>query len=180
MPKTLFDKIWDAHEVADGLIYIDLHLVHEVTSPQAFEGLRLEGRTVRRPDRTVATADHNVPTDGTAVARMIADELSRKQVETLEANCEEFGIPIYSLGSEQPGDRPRDRPGARRDPARDDDRLRRLAHLHARRLRRARLRHRHLRGRARARDAVPRPAPPEDDADPLLRRARAGRRRPRT
>ena len=103
MPKTLIDKIWDAHEVGDGLIYIDLHLVHEVTSPQAFEGLRLEGRTVRRPDRTVATADHNVPTDGTEVARMIADELSRKQVETLEANCEEFGIPIYSIGSDRQG-----------------------------------------------------------------------------
>ena len=63
MPKTLFDKIWDAHEVRDGLIYIDLHLVHEVTSPQAFDGLRLAGRTVRRPDRTLATADHNVPTE---------------------------------------------------------------------------------------------------------------------
>ena len=61
MPKTLFDKIWDAHEVAPGLIYIDLHLVHEVTSPQAFDGLRLAGRKVRRPDRTLATADHNVP-----------------------------------------------------------------------------------------------------------------------
>ena len=65
MPATLFDKIWDAHAVADGLIYIDLHLVHEVTSPQAFEGLRIADRQVRRPDRTVATADHNVPTDGT-------------------------------------------------------------------------------------------------------------------
>jgi len=103
MPKTLFDKIWEAHEVADGLIYIDLHLVHEVTSPQAFDGLRLAGRQVRRPDRTVATADHNVPTDGTPVARMIADELSRKQVETLERNCEEFGIPVYSLGSDRQG-----------------------------------------------------------------------------
>ena len=83
--RSLFDKIWDSHEVGDGLIYIDLHLVHEVTSPQAFEGLRLAGRKVRRPDRTIATADHNVPTDGTAVARLIADELSRKQVETLRA-----------------------------------------------------------------------------------------------
>src|SRR2546423_884784 len=103
MPKTMFDKLWDEHEVADGLIYVDLHLVHEVTSPQAFDGLRLEGRTVRRPDRTVATADHNVPTDGTAAARLIADELSRIQVETLERNCDEFGIPIYSLGSDRQG-----------------------------------------------------------------------------
>jgi 3-isopropylmalate/(R)-2-methylmalate dehydratase large subunit len=103
MPKTMFDKIWDAHEVADGLIYIDLHLVHEVTSPQAFDGLRLEGRPVRRPDKTVATADHNVPTDGTPAARMIADELSRIQVETLERNCAEFGIPVYSLGSDRQG-----------------------------------------------------------------------------
>ena len=103
MPKSLFEKIWESHEVGDGLIYIDLHLVHEVTSPQAFEGLRLEGRTVRRPDKTLATADHNVPTDGTAAARLIADELSRVQVETLERNCEEFGVPVYSLGSERQG-----------------------------------------------------------------------------
>jgi 3-isopropylmalate/(R)-2-methylmalate dehydratase large subunit len=103
MPKTLFEKIWEAHGVSDGLIYVDLHLVHEVTSPQAFEGLRLADRGVRRPDKTIATADHNVPTDGTATARLIADELSRKQVEVLEQNCEEFGIPIYSLGSDRQG-----------------------------------------------------------------------------
>jgi len=111
MPKTMFDKIWDAHVVprehagADepDLLYVDLHLVHEVTSPQAFDGLRVERRTVRRPDKTVATADHNVPTDGTRAARMIADELSRIQVETLERNCAEFEIPIYSLGSERQG-----------------------------------------------------------------------------
>jgi 3-isopropylmalate/(R)-2-methylmalate dehydratase large subunit len=103
MPQTLFDKIWDAHEVADNLLYIDLHLVHEVTSPQAFDGLRLANRPVRRPDRTLATADHNVPTDGTPVAARIRDELSRVQVETLERNCEEFGIPLYSLGSAHQG-----------------------------------------------------------------------------
>src|SRR6059036_3366738 len=103
MPKTLFDHIWDAHEVGPGLLYIDLHLVHEVTSPQAFDGLRLAGRSVRRPDRTLATADHNVPTDGTPVAARIRDELSRVQVETLERNCEEFGIPLYSLGSDRQG-----------------------------------------------------------------------------
>jgi 3-isopropylmalate/(R)-2-methylmalate dehydratase large subunit len=77
--------------------------VHEVTSPQAFDGLRLEGRPVRRPDRTLATADHNVPTDGTATAIHIRDQLSRVQVEALESNCEEFGIPIYSLGSDRQG-----------------------------------------------------------------------------
>src|SRR5881398_3290340 len=103
MPETLFDKVWATHEVAPGLIYVDLHLVHEVTSPQAFDGLRMAGRPVRRPDRTLATADHNVPTDGTPAARLIADELSRVQVETLERNCAEFGIPIYSLGSERQG-----------------------------------------------------------------------------
>jgi 3-isopropylmalate/(R)-2-methylmalate dehydratase large subunit len=103
MSQTLFDKIWAAHEVADNLIYIDLHLVHEVTSPQAFDGLRLAGRPVRRPDRTLATADHNVPTDGTPVAARIRDQLSRVQVETLERNCAEFGIPVYSLGSDRQG-----------------------------------------------------------------------------
>jgi 3-isopropylmalate/(R)-2-methylmalate dehydratase large subunit len=103
MPKTLFDKIWEAHEVAPGLLYIDLHLVHEVTSPQAFDGLRMAGRKVRRPDRTLATADHNVPTDGSTVAAQIADQLSRVQVETLERNCEEFGIPLYSIGSARQG-----------------------------------------------------------------------------
>ena len=103
MAQTMFDKIWEAHAVGDGLIYIDLHLVHEVTSPQAFEGLRMTGRSVRRPDKTIATADHNVPTDGTTVARLIADQLSREQVEALEANCAEFGVPIHSIGSEHQG-----------------------------------------------------------------------------
>jgi 3-isopropylmalate/(R)-2-methylmalate dehydratase large subunit len=103
MPSTLFDKIWAAHEVAPGLLYIDLQLVHEVTSAQAFDGLRLTGRRVRRPDRTLATAEHNTPTDGTPVARLIKDALSRAQVETLERNCAEFGVPVYSLGSERQG-----------------------------------------------------------------------------
>src|SRR5688572_14845499 len=103
MPKSLFEKVWEQHEVADGLIYIDLHLVHEVTSPQAFDGLRLAGREVRRPDRTLATADHNVPTDGTPTARLIADALSRRQVEKLESNCSEFGVPVYSIGSDRQG-----------------------------------------------------------------------------
>jgi 3-isopropylmalate/(R)-2-methylmalate dehydratase large subunit len=101
--KSVFDKIWEAHEVAEGILYIDLHLVHEVTSPQAFESLRLEGRRIRRPDRTLATADHNVPTDGSTAAEQIRDQLSRVQVETLERNCAEFGVPIYSLGSRRQG-----------------------------------------------------------------------------
>ncbi len=103
MPQTMFDKIWETHEVAHGLIYIDLHLVHEVTSPQAFDGLRMSGRRVRRPDRTLATADHNTPTDGTPTAARIKDALSRVQVEALERNCAEFGVPVYSLGSERQG-----------------------------------------------------------------------------
>jgi 3-isopropylmalate/(R)-2-methylmalate dehydratase large subunit len=102
-PRSLFDRIWEAHEVAESLLYIDLHLVHEVTSPQAFESLRLAGRPVRRPDRTLATADHNVPTDGSTAAAQIRDQLSRVQVETLERNCREFGVPAYSIGSAQQG-----------------------------------------------------------------------------
>jgi len=102
-PRSLFDKIWEAHEVADALLYIDLHLVHEVTSAQAFEALRLAGRPVRRPDRTIATADHNVPTDGSTAAQQIRDQLSRVQVQTLERNAREFGIPVYSLGSRRQG-----------------------------------------------------------------------------
>src|SRR5215208_7499568 len=97
--RSLFDKIWDAHEVAESLLYVDLHLVHEVTSPQAFESLRLAGRQLRRPDRTLATADHNVPTDGATTLPMVSDPLSRIQIEALETNCREFGIPVYSIGS---------------------------------------------------------------------------------
>src|SRR5271154_3055006 len=104
MPQTMFEKIWNAHELDDsGLLYIDLHLVHEVTSPQAFDALRMAGRGVRRADRTLATADHNTPTDGTATAALIRDQLSRVQVQTLERNCAEFGIPVYSLGSDRQG-----------------------------------------------------------------------------
>src|SRR3982750_4243732 len=101
-PRTLAEKVWDAHVVraAAGepdLLYIDLHLVHEVTSPQAFDGLRLNGRTVRRPDLTVATEDHNVPTAD--IHLPIADPVSRKQVERLRANCAEFGITEYPMGT---------------------------------------------------------------------------------
>jgi 3-isopropylmalate/(R)-2-methylmalate dehydratase large subunit len=99
----MFEKIWQQHEVSEGLIYIDLHLVHEVTSPQAFDGLRMADRKVRRPDRTMATADHNIPTDGATTLAQIKDALSRKQIEVLENNCAEFGVPVHSIGSEHQG-----------------------------------------------------------------------------
>ena len=106
MGRTLSEKVWDAHVVrrAEGepdLLYIDLHLVHEVTSPQAFDGLRLAGRKVRRPDLTIATEDHNVPTYD--VDKPIADPVSRTQVETLRRNAEEFGIRIHTLGDKDQG-----------------------------------------------------------------------------
>jgi 3-isopropylmalate/(R)-2-methylmalate dehydratase large subunit len=105
-PKTLFEKIWDAHIVRaeagkPSLLYIDLHLVHEVTSPQAFDGLRLAKRQVRRPERTVATMDHNVPT--TSRLLPITDEISLKQMNALASNCKEFGITLYDLHSDKQG-----------------------------------------------------------------------------
>ncbi|MFZ5871150.1 MAG: 3-isopropylmalate dehydratase large subunit [Actinomycetota bacterium] len=107
MGRTLAEKVWDAHVVRRGaagepdLLYIDLHLVHEVTSPQAFDGLRLSGRRVRRPDLTIATEDHNVPTIG--IDAPIADVTSRTQVETLRRNCEEFGVRLHALGDAEQG-----------------------------------------------------------------------------
>ena len=106
-PRTLAEKVWDDHLVVKGedgspdLIYIDLHLVHEVTSPQAFDGLRLAGRPVRRPDLTIATEDHNTPT--LLIDRPIADPVSRVQIETLRANAKEFGIRLHSLGDIEQG-----------------------------------------------------------------------------
>ncbi|MGE5226079.1 MAG: 3-isopropylmalate dehydratase large subunit [Planctomycetaceae bacterium] len=100
MPRTLAEKVWERHVVrrAEGepdLLYVDLHLVHEVTSPQAFDGLRMHGRTVRRPDLTVATMDHNVPT----IEGPVTDEVSKRQMEALAANVEEFGITVYPWGA---------------------------------------------------------------------------------
>src|SRR5512135_979197 len=104
MAETLFQKVWKRHEVAATdeatLLYIDRHLIHEVTSPQAFEGLRLAGRTVRRPDLTFATLDHNVPTE---YQFDIRDPLSRRQIEALRANCREFGVTLYDIGSGHQG-----------------------------------------------------------------------------
>jgi 3-isopropylmalate/(R)-2-methylmalate dehydratase large subunit len=110
-PRTMAEKIWDDHVVVPGtgegtarepdLIYVDLHLVHEVTSPQAFDGLRLAGRPVHRPELTLATEDHNVPTID--IDKPIADPVSRTQVETMRRNCEEFGVPLYRMGDAEQG-----------------------------------------------------------------------------
>ena len=106
MGKTLAQKIWDDHVVRSApgepdLLYIDLHLIHEVTSPQAFDGLRLAGRTVRRPDLTIATEDHNTPTID--IDKPIADPVSKLQVDTLRKNAAEFGIRLHSLGLQLQG-----------------------------------------------------------------------------
>lgn len=107
-PKTLFEKIWEQHLVAEPegeptLLYIDLHLVHEVTSPQAFEGLRLTGRTVRRPDRHIATVDHNVPTTSVQDRLIIADQIAATQVDALRRNCAEFGIEFFDVQAAEQG-----------------------------------------------------------------------------
>src|SRR3954454_20821675 len=104
MASTLFEKIWNAHVVDEqpgepALLYVDLHLVHEVTSPQAFEALRLARRTVRRPGLTIATMDHNVPT----LPGPIEDPLAKAQLEALRRNCEEFGVPLNATGSGREG-----------------------------------------------------------------------------
>jgi 3-isopropylmalate/(R)-2-methylmalate dehydratase large subunit len=106
MGKTLAEKLWDSHLVRSApgepdLLYIDMHLVHEVTSPQAFDGLRLAGRPLRRPDLTLATEDHNVPTID--IFKPIADPVSRTQIETLRRNCEEFGVTLYPMGDREQG-----------------------------------------------------------------------------
>src|SRR5512141_414318 len=106
-PRTLFEKVWSSHIVREAhgeptLIYIDLHLVHEVTSPQAFEGLRLAGRKVRRPDLTFSTVDHNVPTT-TEDRFVIKDQIASQQVQTLRKNCKEAGIPLYDVGDRRQG-----------------------------------------------------------------------------
>src|SRR5215470_2696897 len=103
-PRTLAEKVWDAHVVRSAagepdLLYVDLHLVHEVTSPQAFEALRLAGRPVRRPDLTVATMDYNVPTE----RGLITDTVAKAQLDALAANCAEFGVPLNATGSGHEG-----------------------------------------------------------------------------
>src|SRR5260370_15081058 len=105
-PRTLFEKVWDSHVVAapegqSALLYIDLRLVHEVTSPQAFDGLGVSGRTVRQPLRTVATVDHNIPT--TPRGSPITDPIAAKQIEALQKNCREFGVPLFDMDSAEQG-----------------------------------------------------------------------------
>jgi 3-isopropylmalate/(R)-2-methylmalate dehydratase large subunit len=107
-PKTLFEKVWQSHLVAEpagepSLLYIDLHLVHEVTSPQAFDGLRMTGRKLRRPDRTVATVDHNVPTTSIADRLHIVDQTSSRQIDALRRNCAEFGVELFDVQSPSQG-----------------------------------------------------------------------------
>ena len=107
MSNTMFEKIWDQHLVAEPsgqppLLYIDLHLVHEVTSPQAFEGLRIQGRKVHRPELTISTVDHNIPTDNTR-SEEIKDPIARQQVETLRKNCKDFGITLYDVDNTAQG-----------------------------------------------------------------------------
>src|SRR6202789_350655 len=107
-PRTLFEKVWESHVVVEPadeptLLYIDLHLIHEVTSPQAFDGLRLAGRKLRRPDRSVATVDHNVPTTSIADRLNIVDQTSSRQVAALRQNCADFGIEFYDVQSPNQG-----------------------------------------------------------------------------
>jgi 3-isopropylmalate/(R)-2-methylmalate dehydratase large subunit len=160
-PRTLYDKIWDDHMVdtaEDGtsLLYIDRHLVHEVTSPQAFEGLRMAHRTVRAPQKTLAVVDHNVPTTPDRVEGIKNPE-SRIQVEALAKERGRFRRRILFRKRQAPGHRAHRRAGTGLHPAGHDHRLRRQPHRDAWRVRRAGARHRHVRGRACAR---------HPDADP--------------
>ena len=169
-PRTLFDKIWDSHVVErlpDGtcILYIDRHLLHEVTSPQAFEGLRMAGRKLRRPDLTIAVADHNIPTVGSRMPRDIKEEDSRIQVETLEKNVVEFGVPYIPILDVRQGIVHIIGPELGISPAGHDDRVRRLAYLDAWRDGRAGVRHRHVRGRARDGDADAAAAAGEEHGD---------------
>src|SRR6266496_2824857 len=106
MPRTLFEKVWDAHVVADppaqlALLYVDLHLVHEVTSPQAFDGLRAAGRQVRAPKRTIATVDHHIPPEPRGTP--IFDPIAKRQIEALQKNCREFGVRLFDMDSAEQG-----------------------------------------------------------------------------
>ena len=174
MADTLFERVWEAHVVSEPegeapLLYVDLHLVHEVTSAQAFEGLRLAGRPVRRPDLTLATMDHNVPTDDRP-----ADDHGAAQLDALRRNCDEFGVRLYATGSGQGRGSCTSSARSSAYRSRDDDRLWRQPHVDARRARRTRVRDRYCRGRARARNADPASAQAQDDALEFRRLAPLG------
>jgi 3-isopropylmalate/(R)-2-methylmalate dehydratase large subunit len=159
-PKTLFEKIWEGHVVAQeagspAVLYVDLHLVHEVTSPQAFSGLRARGLRVRRPDKTLATVDHSIPTHDRSLP--IADPLAARQVRQMEENCREFGVPLYDGRNPDQGivhvigpEQGLTQPGMT------------IVCGDPRGVRRAGVRHRDQRGRACAGDAVPAAGPAQD------------------
>ena len=156
--RTLFEKIWDAHLVTQPsgrspIIYIDLHLVHEVTSPQAFDGLRAAGRKLRQPSRTVATVDHNIPTEprGTPITDLIA----AKQIAALQANCKEFGVRLFDMDSPEQGIVHVIGPELGLDAAGDDDCVRRQPYQHAWGVRFIGFRHWDLGSGARSGYAVP-------------------------
>ena len=158
MAATLFQKVWDAHAVrvlpsGQTQLFVGLHLVHEVTSPQAFDMLRQHGWKVAFPDRTFATADHIVPTK--SQKRPFLDVMAEEMMGSLERNCRDAGIHLWAPDNDNQGIVHVIGPGARADAAGDDDRVRRQPHLHARRARRDRVRHRHLAGARRAGLAVP-------------------------
>ena len=128
MPRTIIEKLWDSHVVherpgAPTLLFIDLHLVHEVTSPQAFQGLRERGLKVRRPDLTIATADHSIPTSDRSLP--IVDKIALKQLDQLETNCARVRHTLPRRAQQPAGHRPRDRPRTGTHPARHDRGLRR-------------------------------------------------------
>ena len=158
MSMTLLEKVWDAHTVrklpnGQTQLFVGLHLVHEVTSPQAFDMLRARGWKVRYPSRTIATVDHIVPTRDQR--RPFMDVMAEDMLSALERNCREAGVPLLDLNSGVAGHRARHRARARPDAAGHDDCLRRQPHVDARRVRRGRVRHRHVAGARRARVAVP-------------------------
>ena len=170
--RTLFEKVWDEHVVSSPpdrlpLLYIDLHLVHEVTSPQAFDGLRAAGRRVRQPNRTVATVDHNIPTEPRGTP--ITDPDCRPPDPGLAEELQGIRRPAVRHGFARPGHRARHRPRTWTHPAGHDHRLRRQPHQHAWRIRRAGIRHRHVGSRARAGHAMPAAAQAEDHADQRAR-----------
>ena len=176
MPATLFSKVWDLHAVrklptGQTQLFVGLHLVHEVTSPQAFEMLRARGWSVPFPTRTVATVDHIVPT--ASLARPFADAHGRGDAHRRSSRTAASSASRCTTSARRAGHRPRHRSRAGAHAARHDDRLRRQPHVHARRVRRARVRHRHLAGARRPRVAVPRAGAAEGAAHRRDGRARA-------